>query len=114
MISIEDRITFLKQRQMFNGVEDEFITEIAESLEEYSLGAEQVLFKEGDPGSVFYFIYQGSVRVWEGSEDGEDMDYGILESGDRDSSNCLPVQSCFTQERWLQEIARGEIEPPVG
>ena len=59
MINIEDRITFLKQRQMFNGVDDAFISEIAESLEEYSLEADQVLFKEGDPGSVFYFILPG-------------------------------------------------------
>jgi uncharacterized membrane protein YdbT with pleckstrin-like domain len=83
MINIEDRITFLKQRQMFNGVDDAFITEIAKSLEEYTLEANQVLFKEGDPGSVFYFIYQGSVRIWDSTAEGEEMDYGILETGDK-------------------------------
>ncbi|MBN2044987.1 MAG: cyclic nucleotide-binding domain-containing protein [Anaerolineales bacterium] len=82
-IKREDRIAFLKQRQMFNGVDDEFISDIAKRLEEYKLEAEKVLFKQGDPGSVFYFIYEGSVRVWGLDANEEELDYGFFEAGDK-------------------------------
>lgn len=83
-ISIEDRLEFLKKRQMFTGLEEEEVRIIAERMEEYTLPAGKNLFSQGDTGNVFYIIYRGSVRIWrlEPDEVGE-HEYGILETGDK-------------------------------
>jgi len=81
-ISTEDRITFLKQRPLFNSVEDDYLTEVAGRIDEFSQEPGKVIFKEGDPGNAFYLLYKGSVRVWGINIDEEEVDYGVLEAGD--------------------------------
>ena len=53
------------------------------TLEEFTLEAGKNLFSEGDRGTVFYIIYQGSVRAWAYNEDGEERDLGVMETGDK-------------------------------
>ena len=83
-ISIEDRLEFLKGRQMFTGLEEDAVRSIAERMEEYTLGEGKNLYSQGDTGNVFYIIYRGSVRIWR-QEPGEDHEheYGIRETGDK-------------------------------
>jgi CRP-like cAMP-binding protein len=81
-IPLEKRVAFLKQRQIFKEMDEAVLEEIAGRMDEYWLEADKNLFRQGDPGSVFYFIYSGSARVWT-IEDGEERDHGFLETGDK-------------------------------
>ena len=50
--------------------------------------------------------YQGSVRVWDNSGDGEEMDYGILETGDK-----IGEESLITG--WEREFSVSTLEDSV-
>ena len=80
-IKKEDRIAFLKQRQLFNGLEEEDIAKIAARLDEYKIPAKEELFSQGDRGSIFYIIYRGKVRLWR-KEGDEEVELSVMEDGD--------------------------------
>ena len=82
-IPIEERLEFLKSRQMFVDVEEEDILVLAERMDEYVLPAGKVLYAAGDKGNVFYIIFDGSVRITTFDENGEEREIGILETGDK-------------------------------
>ena len=81
-ISMEERLTFLKQRPMFAGISDDTIRAIADRMDEYSLPPKKNLYTHGDKGSVFYIIYRGSVRIWAYDEEEQERQFGVLETGD--------------------------------
>ncbi len=68
---------------MVQGLEDEEITEIASRMEDYHHEGGKILYSEGDRGTVFYIILQGSVRVWTVEEDDEEREVMALETGDK-------------------------------
>jgi membrane protein YdbS with pleckstrin-like domain len=87
-ISLEEKVNFLKSRAMFRGLDGEEIAEIASLMDEFHQEGDRLVYAEGDKGSVFYIIYDGSVRVWrqEGEQEREIM---ILESGDKFGEGAL-------------------------
>jgi len=87
-ISQEEKVKFLKNRIMFRGLEDEDITKIASRMEEYHQDGGKILYSQGDRGTVFYIIYQGSVRVWRMEED-QERELMILEAGDKFGEGAL-------------------------
>jgi signal transduction histidine kinase len=87
-ISLEDKVTFLKDRMMFKGMEEEDITGIANRMEDYRHEGNRILYAEGDQGTVFYIIYEGSVRVWR-YEDEQEREIMLLEAGDKFGEGAL-------------------------
>jgi len=87
-IGLQDKIDFLKNRIMFRGLAEEDLAEIASRMQEYQQEGGKVLYAKGDTGTVFYIIYEGSVRVWryEGDQEREIM---ILETGDKFGEGAL-------------------------
>ncbi|MFN2145110.1 MAG: Crp/Fnr family transcriptional regulator, partial [Anaerolineales bacterium] len=81
-ISIEERVQFLRQRPVFHEIEDEWLYQIAGRMQEFSRQSGELVFSEGEKGSVFYFIYDGAVRVWT-IEDKQERELEILETGDK-------------------------------
>jgi len=80
-IKKEDRIAFLKQRQLFKDLEEADIAKIAARLDEYNIPAKEELFSHGDRGSIFYIIYRGKVRLWR-KEGDEEVELAVMEDGD--------------------------------
>ncbi len=81
-ISTEERVQFLRQRPMFQEIEDEWLYQIAGRMKEFTRRSGELVFSEGEKGSVFYLIYDGAVRVWT-IEDKQERELEILETGDK-------------------------------
>lgn len=101
-ISQEDLLPFLKQRQMFNDMEEEDITQIASRMKETSLSSGESLFTQGDEANAFYMIYSGNIRAWK-EEDGKEKEVSILEAGDK-----IGVESMlYRRKRQVNAAAMG-------
>lgn len=72
---------FLEELQLFNGLNEDQVEQVAERLKEYKLGAGEQLFSQGDQGENFYILLRGGVRVWR-MEYQEEVELAILEPGD--------------------------------
>lgn len=77
----DELIEFLSNRPMFQGLEEEELSRIADRIELQTLEAENPVFNQGDRGNVFFIIHSGAVRVWH-TEQKEEIELGVLESGD--------------------------------
>ncbi|MGD8456340.1 MAG: cyclic nucleotide-binding domain-containing protein [Anaerolineales bacterium] len=80
-ISKESKIAFLKQRQLFKGMEDDDFVRIAVRLVEYSVRAGEQFITHGERGRTFYLIFSGRVRVW-CREQGSEVELATLQRGD--------------------------------
>jgi CRP-like cAMP-binding protein/membrane protein YdbS with pleckstrin-like domain len=80
-ITREKRTAFLKQRQLFAGMQDADLARIADRLVEYTVHAGEHFVTHGERGRTFYIIFSGKVRVWI-REQGKEVELAILESGD--------------------------------
>ena len=87
-IPTEERVAFLRQRLMFQGIDEEWLTVIAERMKEFERASGELVFAEGDRGSVFYIIYEGSIRVWT-VDHGEERQWEVLEAGDKFGEGAL-------------------------
>jgi uncharacterized membrane protein YdbT with pleckstrin-like domain len=87
-ISKEKRIAFLKQRQLFKGIEEADIGKIADRLDDHDILPNHHLLTQGNRGRTFYIIYSGKVRVWR-KEDNQEVELAILESGDEFGEEAL-------------------------
>jgi len=67
----------LRNTSIFAGVPDHILAQVAETLEEISAKAGQVIFKRGDPGTSMYVLADGQVTVHE-----EDLVLNRLYKGD--------------------------------
>jgi len=59
---------FIKEIDLFEGMSQGFIDEIAKIMVEESYSEGSFLFKEGDPANDFYVLEEGSVRLTIGEE----------------------------------------------
>ncbi|HXS58016.1 MAG TPA: cyclic nucleotide-binding domain-containing protein [Hanamia sp.] len=62
-----EKISLLKETDIFKNVREGDLTDIASVLEEQSLKAGDVIFNKGDVGNCMYLIHEGSVRIHDGS-----------------------------------------------
>jgi CRP-like cAMP-binding protein len=59
---------FIKETDLFEGMSQGFIDEIAKMMVEESYGEGSFLFKERDPANDFYVLEEGSIRLAIGEE----------------------------------------------
>lgn len=59
---------FINEIDLFDGMSQRFIDEIAKIMVEESYGESFFLFKEGDPADNFYVLEEGSIRLAIGEE----------------------------------------------
>ena len=62
-VTIERMITFLLQTPMFEKLDPAEIKQLVHIIEVREFRADEVLFKEGDPGDAWYALYRGKVDV---------------------------------------------------
>jgi signal transduction histidine kinase len=63
---LEDRMVLLRQVDIFKGVPDDILENIAEVLREYHVNKEEIIIRRGEEGHSMYIIADGSVRVHAG------------------------------------------------
>lgn len=63
MITVEDRIAFLKESHLFHGLDDAALRYVAEQLVEVRFAAGDVIFEQGSPADSLFFVYAGRVTI---------------------------------------------------
>jgi CRP/FNR family transcriptional regulator, cyclic AMP receptor protein len=72
---------FLKQVQLFSQLNDEQIQMISAVCVRKSYRVGTVLFQQNEPGSTFYIVFSGSVKIFT-SHNGEEKVLSMFKSGD--------------------------------
>ncbi len=73
MIELKQRVIFLDKIHLFNGLKEEQLSGIGQTLVEKEMAAGQIIFKKNDKPDGFYMIFKGRVKVTRPREDGEDF-----------------------------------------
>jgi CRP/FNR family transcriptional regulator len=63
ILSVIERLIFLKQVTFFQGMTIDQLKGIAGICEEELIPRDKVIFEEGDPGGVFYIVVNGRVGI---------------------------------------------------
>ncbi|MBI2829318.1 MAG: Crp/Fnr family transcriptional regulator [Acidobacteria bacterium] len=69
MMTIVERVDFLRTVEMFSLVRTEYLAKIAAVAKERALGAGEVLFEQDTPPEAIYFVLEGEIRA---TKDGEE------------------------------------------
>ncbi|MEI7429385.1 MAG: Crp/Fnr family transcriptional regulator [Betaproteobacteria bacterium] len=98
--------------QLFSTFPPEALGELAKQAVIKNVPEKQIVFEKGDPGSQMFAILQGRVKISSFSEDGKEVIFAILESGDffgetsllddlPRSATCTAIEDCqmITLER---------------
>ncbi|MCZ8513333.1 Crp/Fnr family transcriptional regulator [Paenibacillus filicis] len=75
-------IDFLNKVSLFANLNEQQLNAIAGLCYKKSFKAGTVLFQEKDPGSVFYIVFSGSVKIYTASGGGEEKILSLIRSGD--------------------------------
>lgn len=75
-------IELLKKVQLFESLSDEQLHHILSIANKQSLPAGTVLFQENDPGSAFYILLKGSVKIYTRSTSGEEKVLSLIQAGE--------------------------------
>lgn len=82
MIEHKQRIIFLDKIHLFNGLKEEQLSGIAQTLVEREVSNGQLIFKRNDKPDGFYLIYKGRVRITRPREEGGEDFLAWLSPGD--------------------------------
>lgn len=63
-MNIENRITSLRQTDLFNGFSNEELQQFANTVTEITLEPGEILFQEGEPGHHIYVVVKGELRIF--------------------------------------------------
>jgi CRP-like cAMP-binding protein len=79
---MEDRKQLLAKLDLFAGLDDRDLSEIAKITKRHRLHAGEALFHKGDEGGDMYVIVSGLVRAFSTGPDGDDVVFRLMGSGD--------------------------------
>ena len=66
MLSLVEKVLILKSAPLFAETADRVLADVADLVQEVSFETNQIIFEKGDPGDSLYVIVSGSVKVWDG------------------------------------------------
>ena len=72
---------YLRQTPVFSGLSDEELDQMAPLVIQRRLKKNTVVFHEGDPGSAFYLVKKGRVKVYKVARDGREQVLSIMGDG---------------------------------
>ncbi|MDN5323833.1 MAG: family transcriptional regulator, cyclic receptor protein [Clostridia bacterium] len=75
-------IEFLRKVSFFSDLNDELLNLVIDVVEEKRFSKNKIIFFEGDPGTTFYFVKSGRIKVSKLSETGREIIVHILGPGD--------------------------------
>jgi CRP-like cAMP-binding protein len=85
------QLSSIKAIPYFSGLSDADLTSISRHVFEKRAERGEILYFEGEPADVLYFVLQGVVKVFKTSADGKEQIFSIIRPGD--SFNDVPVIS---------------------
>lgn len=85
------QISTLKSIPYFSGLSDAELNAVGRHVFEKRADRGEMLFFEGEPADVLYFVVEGVVKVFKTSADGKEQIFSIIRPGD--SFNDVPVFS---------------------
>lgn len=85
------QLASLKLIPYFSGLGEAEIASIGRHVFEKKAERGEILYFEGEPADVLYFVVEGVVKVFKTSSDGKEQIFGIIRPGD--SFNDVPVIS---------------------
>ncbi len=77
----ENEYTYLKQVNIFQGLSDEEIQELAAVARRRMFRAGEVIFHRDDPGQILYVIKEGKVKICLTSPDGQEISLVVFGKG---------------------------------
>lgn len=81
-MEIKDKINILKDLDLFRELKDEEIKVIAHAVVEKEFAPRTVFIQQETNPDVAYFIYEGGVKVYRVTEEGEEINLSICGSGE--------------------------------
>jgi CRP/FNR family transcriptional regulator/CRP/FNR family cyclic AMP-dependent transcriptional regulator len=78
----ERESTYLKQVNIFNGLDNEEITQLTSVAKKRTFRAGEVICHRDDPGQVLYVIKEGKVKICLTSQDGQEIVLVVFSKGE--------------------------------
>ena len=75
-------IDFIKNIDLFTGMEEDELSALCESIEESSFQAGTMLFEENDPRRDIFIIYEGQIELFKRTESGQEKRLATFTAGD--------------------------------
>ena len=72
---------YLRQTPIFSGLSEKELDEMAPLVIHRRLKKDTVVFHEGDPGSAFYLVRKGRVKIYKVAPDGREQVFSIMGDG---------------------------------
>lgn len=69
MLLTLEKVIILKTVNIFSEIPEEYLVELASSVEQVHIKAGEQIFKKGDLGSSMYIIIEGRVRIHDGDRE---------------------------------------------
>jgi CRP/FNR family transcriptional regulator len=80
-VALLSELAFLRSLPLFQGLSDEDLAQVAAIARERRYRKGTIVFNEGDPGEVIYFIKEGKVRVTRLAAGGQEQVLKVWEPG---------------------------------
>ena len=71
----------LKDIKAFQGLSDEALASLADSLQSRTYSAQEPIFREGVPGGDLYLVAEGAVKVSKKAKEGEAQSLALITKG---------------------------------
>lgn len=81
-MNAETEVTYFKQVNIFTGLSDEEIQELASVARKRTFKSGEVIFHRDDPGQVLYVIKEGKVKISLISPDGQEISLVVFGEGE--------------------------------
>lgn len=82
MMTTRDTVELLFQHALFRGLAPELLRDVAALGEPLSVGAGEVLFRQGDIGDALYVVLSGSIRINVTTPEIANLEVATMEAGD--------------------------------
>ena len=115
MAGSEGVINLLQATDIFSDIKGEALKELAEESRIQNLSSRQSIFSEGFPGEYFYFLLEGSVRIFKSAPDGSETTIKIIRAGELFAevilfgSNVYPVSAMAINPSRVLGISRSSF-----
>ena len=81
MIEANEKITLLRQLELFQGIDEDALRLIADQMTEQPFADEEIVFREGDPGDRLFVLLSGTIHVYV-ERDSKVISYSRLQAGE--------------------------------
>src|SRR5579884_4262188 len=81
-MEINEKVQIIKRSELFHELSEDQLKIIAEELQHHVFPAHESFIFEGEKSDTIYFLYQGTVRIYSLTEEGEEIPIGVAAAGD--------------------------------